>query len=379
MAEYSIISADSHVIEPPDIWDKWLPKKFVDRAPRLVKDEAGGDAWSFGKDTAPEPLGLVTVTGYGYDKFSWVGASYGNIEPGCYIGKDRLRQLDFDGVQAEVIYPPQRTMRHFIQNKEKDPEFHQAGLEAYHRWVLEDFCGTDPKRLKAVKQIPHLGIEKAVAELQDGKKRGFPAGTISAWPSGNAGISKSDDPFWAAAQELDMPISMHISLASYQSQLPPSSTSRSIRGLASGQFQQMPLIILDMVFEGVFDRFPNLKLIASETGVGWVPFFMEQMDDRYWRNRKWAGVTLKHLPSEYVKRNWYFGIIRDFYGIRNRHDVGVDKVLFSTDFPHHINDYPLTRRVVDEMMGGVSAEERHMMVYDNAARIFGFPRNGVKR
>ncbi|MCH8191625.1 MAG: amidohydrolase family protein, partial [Chloroflexi bacterium] len=130
-------------------------------------------------------------------------------------------------------------------------------------------------------------------------------------------------------------------------------------------------------FDGVFDRFPNLNLIASEAGLGWVPYFMEQMDDRYWRNRTWSGVQLKHLPSEYVPRNWYFGVIRDFYGIRNRHEaVGVDRVLFCTDFPHHINDYPYSRKVVKEMFAGVPPQETRRMVFDNAAELFGFPTNG---
>ncbi len=375
MPQFDVISADSHVIEPPDLWKKWLPKTYQERAPRLVKDEDGGDAWFFGEGRPPEPLGLVTVTGYGYDKFKWTGWTYDKIEPGCYVGKERLKQLDFDGVQAEVIYPPQRTMGYFMTGTQ--PDFHEAGLEAFHRWVREDFCGADPKRLKAVMQIPNLGIEKAVAALKEGKKNGMAAATISAWPSGNAALSSADDPFWAAAQALEMPVSMHITLVSYRPPAPPSPIQKSMRGLASGQFQQMPLIILDMIFDGVFDRFPGLKMIASEAGLGWVPYFMEQMDDRYWRNRTWGGVHLTHLPSTYVKRNWYFGIIRDYYGVRNRHEVGVDKILFSTDFPHHINDYPYTRRIVNEMFAAVPAAERKQMVYTNAANMFGFPVDGA--
>jgi predicted TIM-barrel fold metal-dependent hydrolase len=250
-------------------------------------------------------------------------------------------------------------------------------LEAFHRWVREDFCGADPKRLKAVMQIPNLGIEKAVAALKEGKKNGMAAATISAWPSGNAALSSADDPFWATAEELEMPVSMHITLVSYRPPAPPTPIQRSMRGLAAGQFQQMPLIILDMIFDGVFDRFPGLKMIASEAGLGWVPYFMEQMDDRYWRNRTWGNVHLTHLPSTYVKRNWYFGIIRDYYGIRNRHEVGVDKILFSTDFPHHINDFPYTRRIVNEMFAAVPAAERQQMVYTNAAKMFGFAANGA--
>ncbi len=198
MSECDVVSADSHVIEPPELWEEWLSKKFKDRAPKLVKDEDGGDAWLFDQGRPPEPLGLMTVTGYGYDKFKWTGWTYDGIEPGCDVGEDRLRQLDFDGVQAEVIYPPQRTMGYFMSGTE--PDFHAAGLEAYRRWVKDDFCtaaahlevharprlgavpadaahhpGLEGGTGQLIKLAPELGKERAVLRAQQGARDGLRA------------------------------------------------------------------------------------------------------------------------------------------------------------------------------------------------------------
>src|SRR5439155_23134160 len=118
---YQMISADSHVVESPDLWQKWLPKEFLPRAPKLVKDSEGGDAWQYRPGTPPVPLGLVTTyLGRTYDKFKWTGAKYAEVNAGAFHGPTRVKEQDVDGVSAEVLYPSQRTMRHFMLDD--DPE-----------------------------------------------------------------------------------------------------------------------------------------------------------------------------------------------------------------------------------------------------------------
>jgi uncharacterized protein len=119
MRDYQIISADSHVVEPPDLWDKWLERKYLDTAPRLVDDGDGGDAWLYLGGKVPEPLGLVTCVGTRPEELKWTGKKYGvNIHPSCYEGKARLEILDVDGIDAEILYPPQRAMLTFMKNTE---------------------------------------------------------------------------------------------------------------------------------------------------------------------------------------------------------------------------------------------------------------------
>ena len=133
----------------------------------------------------------------------------------------------------------------------------------------------------------------------------------------------------------------------------------------------MPPIITETIMSGLFDRFPSLLFISVEAGAGWVPFLLEQMDDRWWRNRHWAQVELEMLPSEYFKRNWRLTFVQDFYGVRNRHDVGIDNMMWSTDYPHHICDWPYSRKIANEMFAGVPEDERWKICVGNAAKVYG--------
>jgi len=366
---YHVISSDSHAVEPPDLWQKWLPKKYHDRAPHLVSDGQGGDAWQMEPGRAPDPIGLTVITGQGYEKINWYGFSFKNISPACYDGKERLKALDFDGVDGEVIFPPQRTMGYFIRHK--DSEYQMAGVQAFNLWVKEDFCAADPSRLKAVYQIPNVGVETGVAELRRAKEQGYVAVGLTAWPSGQPQPSPEDDPFWTAAEEAKMPVAIHITLAGYERPGGRTPAYNRMTGLATG-FAAMPMIMVDLIFSGVFDRHPGLQIISVEAGCGWVPYFMEQMDDRYWRDRTWSKLRLNRLPSAYVPDHFYFCVVRDFFGIRTRHETGIDRILWASDFPHHINDFPYSRRVINEMFGGISAEERQKMVCTNSGKLFGF-------
>ena len=151
-----MISADSHVVESPDLWEKWLPKEFLSKAPKLVKDAEGGDAWQYRPGTPPVPLGLVTTyPGRTYEQFKWTGARYDKINQGAFIGAERVKEQKIDGVDAEVLYPSQRTMRHFMLDD--DNEFHKAGIQAYNNWMAKEFMAADPQRLIGLAQMPNLG------------------------------------------------------------------------------------------------------------------------------------------------------------------------------------------------------------------------------
>ncbi len=365
--EYTIISADSHTVEPPDLWEKWLEKKYLDKAPRLVDDGDGGDAWVYGEGAPPAPLGLVTCVGSRPEDLKWTGKKYGeNVHPGCYEGAKRLELMDTDGVDAEILYPPQRAMLTFM--KSADKEAHRAGIRAYNRWLRDGFCAPDPARLIGIAQMPNAGIEVSVAELKWAVEQGFRGVALSAWPSGGDNLSPADDPFWDVAAELDVPVSIHLLLAAQQQKVSGSKQAAAALG-ASAFALTMPLIT-ELIFQGVFDRFPKLRMAAVETGVGWIPHFFEMTDDRFWRNRIWAGIKLKKVPSQYFRDHWLATFIVDRNGILQRHQVGVENMAWSTDFPHHGNDWPYSRKVMDEMFIDVAADERRKIVCDNAVRFW---------
>lgn len=133
MSRYRIVSADAHVLEPTHIWDEWLPAQHRAKAPKLVKDAEGGDAWLFAGAAEPDPIGLVTTPGLPWDQFRWTGVTYDEARPGCYDGAARLADMDVDGVDAEILFPPQRTIGHFLGDD--DDEFVRAGVDAYNRFL----------------------------------------------------------------------------------------------------------------------------------------------------------------------------------------------------------------------------------------------------
>lgn len=365
---YRVISADSHTVEPPDLWEKWLEAKYRDTAPKLVDDGDGGDAWLYMGSNKPEPLGLVTCVGTRPEDLKWTGKKYGvNIHPSCYDGAARLAAMDEDGVDAEMLYPPQRAMLTFMKNK--DTAAHLAGIQAYNRWLKDGFCAADPDRLIGIFQIPNVGIETSVRELERAKKEGYRGVAISAWPSGGENLSPDDDPFWAAAAANDMPVSIHLLLAAQQTKTAASGKAAVAIG-ATAFSLTMPLIT-ELIFQGVFDRFPALRMAAVETGVGWIPHFLEMTDDRYWRNRHWTHTKLAKVPSDYFRDHWLATFIVDRAGVAVRHLVGVDNMAWSTDFPHHGNDWPYSRRTIDTLFAEVPADERRKIVCDNAARFWG--------
>ena len=156
--DYRLIDCDQHVIEPPDLWDRYLDKRYRDQAPKLVKDEDGGDAWNLGG--AVESLGLVAAMNQTPRTLKWTGVRYEDMHPGIIDWKGRLELMDQDGVDAAVFFPPQRTMIYYIHQKLKDKGFSLAGMQAYNQFI-SDWCGNCPERLGAIWQMPATTIASA--------------------------------------------------------------------------------------------------------------------------------------------------------------------------------------------------------------------------
>src|SRR5205823_3606020 len=242
---------------------------------------------------------------------------------------------------------------------------------AYNNFLLEEFCAPDPARLIGLAQIPSLGVDSAVDTLRKAKARGFKGVVISCWPSGGEGISDDDDPFWDAAADEGMPVCIHINLisratrmkqreaagkgvsAAFYGQSKEGKAKAKAVGSLGAVFTTVASTIGNLIFTGVFERFPDLHIACIETGVGWLAHYFEQLDDRYWRNRSWGSIPISQPPSFYWRRNMSATFITDRSGIATRHAVGVDNMMWSSDYPHHGNDWPYSRKTIDDMMGAI--------------------------
>jgi predicted TIM-barrel fold metal-dependent hydrolase len=275
-------------------------------------------------------------------------------------------------------------MSHFLGDD--DDDFVLAGVEAYNNFLFEEFCAPDPKRLIGLAQMPSIGIDTAVDALRKAKARGAKGVIISNWPSGGDSLSPDDDPFWAAAVDEGIPVSIHINIISRKQRAAGRQatartgnalydmSSEAARAKAIGSmshvFSMTAGSMTQMLFSGVFDRYPELQICWIETGVGWLPHMLESIDDRYWRNRSWGELSIKHPPSVYWHRNNAASFISDRSGIAMRHAVGIDNMMWSSDYPHHGNDWPYSRKVIEETMGQIPGGEKAQIVGGNAARIW---------
>ena len=358
MTNFRIVDADCHILEPPDIWKNWLGSQWQDKAPKLVKDPEGGDAWLTAVGGDPDPIGLVSTPGMPFDKFRWFGVTYEEARAGCYNGEERLKDMDIDGVAAEILFPPQRTMSHFLGDEDED--FVLAGVEAYNNFLFEEFCAPDPKRLIGMAQIPSLGLESAIDGVRKAKARGAKGVLISNWPQAaracRAMTIRSGPPrstraspsrFTSTSSAGTARMSARKAAAARATRSttcrPRPTRAKAIGGM-SHVFAMATGAMTDMIFTGVFERFPELQVCWIETGVGWIPHFLECIDDRWWRNRVWGDLPLTEPPSYYWYRNNAASFIIDHTGVEVRHRAGVDNIMWSSDYPHHGNDWPYSRR-----------------------------------
>lgn len=373
---YGRISGDSHIEVPPNVWSKDVPAPFKDIAPKHIKLPNGGDG--FLVEGGIYQGGSNLYAGKTPEEYSPIGLKWLDMA-GTGDGKQRLKEMDIDGIDVEVLYPGVGGVINMTKGIRNDDAYH-ALIRTYNRWLVEEYCAPDPGRLIGVCCIPSRGLEKAIEELEFAAESGLKIVALSRFPTGKDFPTPDDDRFWAAARDLDMPVTVHVNFPRPAGRVfdyphlppphlrPPDYVTRLARyGIRSA------LTVVQMVMSGLFDRFPELEIYFAESQVGWVPIYLEQMDHNYNRHRHWAeeiyGLKpLKELPSAYIKRHILWGFFDDPIGIKLRHEVGVDKILWGGDFPHVESDWPHSGETLARQFQGVPDDEQAMMVAGNAAR-----------
>jgi predicted TIM-barrel fold metal-dependent hydrolase len=360
--EYRLISADSHINEPPDLWTSRVSAKFKDRAPHIETFEQG-DAWVM--EGALDPLNFGANCNVGLppeERPAWI--PWSKVRPGGYDPKARLEEQDEDGVDAEILYPTPRVSNQVFWYTE-DPEFHLECIKAYNDW-LSEFCAYDPERLWGMALLPNIGVDVAVKELE--RIAGLPGmrgAILGQYPHGGELISPDDDPLWAAAEANSLPIAIHVGLATTAQ-----GDKSRIKTTGSLRFFDAPVRATQFVESGVFDRFPGLRLVLVEVDSSWLPYMREQMDDRYHRTAPGNRPKIKRLPSEYFTDNVLSTFITDTYGIKNREAIGVSQMMWSSDYPHSGANWPNSWKVIEEEFAGVPEDEKQLILAGNALRTF---------
>jgi predicted TIM-barrel fold metal-dependent hydrolase len=377
---YKCISADSHLDIRPERWTLRVPQRWRDRAPRTVILANGNEAIIV-ENRPPRSPGATTITGIPYEQHGL--QKYWFEGPGTGSSEQRLWEQDQDGVDAEVMfthgsYP---VYWHGIS----DDEAYKAVIRAYNEWLAEEYCAYNPIRLLAMGIIPDTGVDDAIAEMEYCLKIGLKGINLHRFPSGKSYVTPEDDKFWAAALEMNVPICSHtfggttrMATKGAIFQYPRTPKDKADRDPVSLMFRfagEQPIAPLQMAMAGVFDRFPDLKIYWAESQAGWLPYSFDQIDDNHERNRYWGERDFgfkapARRPSEYLKANCLWGFMRDPWGVKCRHDIGVGILLWGSDFAHATGDWPNSQKVINDTFGGVTKDERHKMLAGNAIRFF---------
>jgi predicted TIM-barrel fold metal-dependent hydrolase len=379
---YRYISADSHFESPPEQWTHRVPRQYRDRAPRRIK--LANDRDGLLREGRPLVYGGTSLYGgRAPEDFDPTVLDFDST-PGCGSAEQRLCEQDQDSIDAEVLFaldvrnPAIRDKAAFI-----------GIIQGFNDYLAEEYCAVDRDRLIGVAVLPNIGADEDVAEMERCRRMGLKAVWLSTFPSGQSFPSDEDDRFWAAALDLDMPLIVHTSfptkVGGRETQLfkypkepqgekrPP--TDFVQRFARQGPHHSGSVEASQLVVSGVFDRFPRLQIYWAENNVGWLPYFYEQIDHEYSINRFWAerhlGLPkLKRRPSEYLKEHAYWGFFEDHIGVKLRHEVGVDRMMWSTDFPHVVTRWPKSIEMFNSQTVSVPEEEGWQMAAGNAIKFF---------
>ena len=367
---YKIISADSHMCEPPTLWVDRIEQRFRDQAPRVVKNPGDKKGHFFMcEDLPPLRLSGAFAAGQTFNK-DFMEAGPEDALPGGWDPAARLKDMELDGIQAEVLY----TTCAFVLFWLEDAGLQQACFRVYNDWLAE-FCRYDSKKFAGLGLISLFDIEQGCAELERCKKMGLKGAMIWASPPDDQPYgSAAYERFWATAQELAMPLSLHLATGRSKDSQQDESDIAELYVRMIIRPGEMQHSFLRLVFTGVLERFPNLKFVSAEGDIAWVPHLLERADKYYRRFKEGYGVKLSLKPSEYFQRQMYATFIDDPMGLKTYHLAGgADNFMWSTDYPHQASTFPHTQETLERAFQDVPEADKQKITRDNAAKLYGLP------
>jgi predicted TIM-barrel fold metal-dependent hydrolase len=386
-----VVSVDDHVVEPPDLWQRRLPRQLRDRGPRVVRDSVetrnaardasqwirGGDGplvdlWEFGDVWKPIPQTNACV-GFAPEEMTIEPISYADMRPGCYDPAARLLDMDLNHTDVSLCFP---TFPRFCGQEFTEVKDRQLGLgciEAYNDWMIEEWCGDSGGRLLPLCLIPLWDAKLAAAEVRRNAARGCRAVTFTELPAklGLRSIHDPDrfwDPLFQACDETGTVVCIHFGSSSHV----PGTSADAPKGVHMAlTFTTSVASFADWMLSGVLARFPNLKVAFSEGQIGWIPFVLERLDNAY--RRAWTGLdpAITDLPSTYLPGRVYGCFFQDYFGLSVRDAIGVEQITFETDYPHQDTTWPNTFEEVARMADMVPPDDLYAIVRGNAISLFG--------
>ena len=360
-APYPVISADSHITEHPDTYLAHIDSAWKDKAPRVVDGGERGDLFQIDGMPRTIAMGLVAAAGKPAEEITTEGVKFADLHRSGWDSSARLADQQRDGVAAEVIYP---TVGMVLCNH-PDFDYKKACFDAYNRWIAE-YCSCAPNRLLGCGQTAMRSPAEGITDLKAIKALGLRGVMMPGEPAEADYDSDIYNPFWEKAIELQLPLSFHILTG----------PSGAVRGPRINSFLSIIRgnqdIMGTLIFGGVFERYPELKVVCVEADAGWVPHYMYRMDHAYKRHRNWLapGVELARLPSEYFSENIYTTFQDDWVAFRMANDMNWRRLMWANDFPHSDSTWPWSMDMLEEQTRQLSVEQTQSILCDNVAELY---------
>ncbi len=385
-----IISADDHVIEPAHVWQDRMPSKHKELAPKIVIAPQGemtlndgvwletpgtGDkmaAWWHFENKRYQIKQMVACPGIPPEEVTMEGVTYDDIAPGCYDPIARLADMDINHVEASLCFPNYPRFCGQLFSEADDLELGLLCVQAYNDWMIDEWCGSSGGRLIPLCIVPLWDAELAAKEIYRLAEKGCRAVAWSELPAwlGRPGLHGDFwDPFLKACEETQTVICMHIGSGTKTVQTSPEAPTVVTANLI---VCNSAASMIDWIFSGKFEQFPNLKLLYAESQIGWIPYFIERADDT-WRTHQWAQgeKRIPKPPSHYYKKHVYSCFFKDTVGIDLLDRIGEDNVLFETDYPHQDGTFPNSLAIAEQLVGHVEQETIDKIARNNAIKLFG--------
>lgn len=367
-----IISVDDHVIEHPRVFTDRLPAKYTEVAPRIVKLPDGNDTWLYeGRQSGN--FALNAVAGKHPREFGRDPRSYDDMLPGCYRIEDRIKDMDIEGVWAQLCFPNFGGFAGSTFYAAQDKELAKLCISAYNDFILDEWCAYAPDRQIPLMMVPFWDVGASVREIERTAARGAKSISFVEAPH-KLGLPSYHtdhwDPIFRICEQAELPLSMHFGSGGMPQGLAPDGPffiAIALFGLNS------MAATVDLLFSEVFYKFPNLKVALSEGGIGWMPYLLERMDYSWGRHKYWSSINADKLPSELFREHIYGCFISDRSGIEQRHRIGIDNIMFESDYPHSDSNWPHTRKLLADHLADVPDDEARKIVELNARALYHFP------
>lgn len=361
------ISADSHVTEPGECYERIDPK-FRDRAPRATTDDRMGAVIDIDNGRSRIPYGMIAAAGRPAESIHpFVFVGWDELHPGGWDPAARLEEQDRDGVTIEVLYP---SVGMLLCNH-PDADYKKACFDSYNLWIT-DFQHHAPDRLVGLGQTALRSVEEGVEDLHAIADLGLRGAMLPGFAGCHADGDYDDpkwDPLWRAAVELGMPLSFHI-------------LTTGADDMAGGRFRGPKMnsflgiirgcqdIIGTLIFGGVFERHPDLRVVCVEADAGWVPHWMYRADHAFDRHRNWLTADVTRPPSEYFRENVYVTFQDDFVAFHVTDMLNHKRLMWANDHPHSDATWPDSQAVVAEHTAALSPDVRDDILWRNCARLY---------